>query len=115
LRSSFDGLNDLDLSAELVELWFTVQLLKITGHAPNLKTDIENKSLLAEKKYLFDFDNMAFELQDRGQFTSNHIKLLRLAYGTESPEVLKQVKDAENFTAATLELAKSILTLHVRI
>ncbi len=115
LKAAFEGLNDLDLSIDLVELWFSVQLLKVTGHAPNLKTDEKGNRLEVDKKYIFDFDAMGFKHDEQGPFTSNHIKLLRLSYGTESPEVLKQVTDAATCAPDTNNLAKNILKLHVRI
>lgn len=115
LKIAFKGLNDLELSCELVELWFTMQLLKITGHTPNLKKDEKGERLEAGQQYVFDFDAMAFRRQDRGPFQANHIKLLRLGHGTESPELLKQVKDADSYAPDTVILAKNILKLHVRI
>ena len=115
LQAGLNGLNDLSLSAELVELWFTMQLLRITGHAPNLKTDNKDHKLEADKQYLFDFDAMAFGKQDNGPYAANHIKLMRLGYGIEAPEVLKQIKDAAANAPVVLKLAKNILQLHVRV
>lgn len=115
LRATFEGLNSRQLSSELIELWFTMQLLGVTGHMPNLKTDTKGLSLEVAKTYLFDFDAMAFQAQASGPFGANHIKLMRLAYGTESPRVLGQVKDSSVFAPATATLAKSILGQHVRV
>lgn len=115
LRAAFRGLDDLELSYELVELWFTMQLLKITGHTPNLRTDDKDNKLLVDQTYVFNFDDMAFQQQPEGPFNANHIKLLRLGYGTESPEVLKQVTDASTDAPVAAKLAKNMLELHVRI
>ncbi len=82
---------------------------------PNLKTDDKGTQLQADKRYVFDFDTMAFRRQPKGPFTASHIKLMRLGYGTEKPEVLKQVKDAAACTPDTLQLAVTILRLHVRV
>jgi DNA repair protein RecO len=115
LKTTLTGLNDLDLPIELVELWFTMQILYVSGHAPNLRTDTEGKKLEADQTYLFDFDDMAFRQQAHGPFTANHIKLLRLGSGTEEPTVLKQVKDAAECAPDVLQLAKSILSRNVRV
>lgn len=115
LGSTLEGLNDLELSCDLVELWFTMQLLKITGHTPNLMTDMSGNKLKVDKSYLFDFDDMAFREQAKGPFQPSHIKMLRLAYGTQDPGVLKQVRGAEEQAEEALKLAKNILKLHVRI
>jgi DNA repair protein RecO len=115
LKTSLEGLNDLELPIELVELWFTMQILYVSGHAPNLKTDVEGNKLEAGKTYLFDFEDMAFRTQAHGPFTANHIKLLRLGFGMEEPTVLKQVKDAAECAPDVLQLAKAILSRNVRI
>lgn len=115
LNAGLAGLDDDSLARELTEAWFTMQLLKITGHAPNLKTDASGVRLEADQRYVFDFDVMAFNKQDKGPFTSSHIKLMRLGYGIESPEVLKQVAGAAEAASDTLKLVKDIIRLHVRI
>lgn len=115
LEATLAGLNDLELTAELVELWFTMQLLFTTGHGPNLRTDSGGNKLSADERYLFDFDAMAFRIQAKGPYGANHIKLMRLGAGTEEPIVLKQVKCAEDTAPEALKLAKNILKLHVRV
>jgi hypothetical protein len=92
-----------------------MQLLFITGHTPNLKTDTEGKQLQPDKKYLFDFPEMAFRQQKGGPFDANHIKLLRLAYAAETPDVLKQLKDASKHISAMLKLSQNMLGQHVRM
>lgn len=115
LRGTLEGLDDLELSSEIVDAWFTMQLLFITGHGPNLRNDTEGNKLSKDENYLFDFDVMAFRQQSNGPFTANHIKLMRLGAGTGEPTVLKQIKDTDLYASETLKLAKNILKLHVRI
>lgn len=108
LQKAFEGLHESDLPLEAVELWFTVQLLAITGHAPNLKTDTEGRQLEADQQYLFDFENMAFQNQTGAPFTANHIKLLRLAANAEAPILLKVIKNTEQVGPQILNLVKKI-------
>lgn len=115
LSASLVGLDNLELPQDLVELWFTMQLLKITGHSPNLQTDIAGKALQVDKKYVFEFDDMAFALQAGGPFTANHIKLLRLGIGTNKPGELVNVMGAEKLAGSVLALAKNMLQRLVRI
>lgn len=115
LQAAFEGLNNSDLSVELVELWYSMQLLKITGHSPNLRTDVKSNPLRADKKYIFDFDSTAFSQQSGGSISPRHIKLMRLGSGLDSPLLLKQVTDADEFASETLKLVNNILRLHVRI
>lgn len=115
LRNSLQGLDDFDLPRGMVELWLNMQLLKETGHMPNLKQDVAGKQLEVEKKYAFDFEAMSFFEQDDGPYSASHIKLMRLGYGTETPLVLKQVKDAASSAEATLKLVQNITQQHLRV
>lgn len=115
LAAVLAGLDDLDLDVVLVELWFLMQLLAITGHTPNMKTDTEGQKLSVETSYIFDFDEMGFRVQPGGPYNANHIKLLRLAYATEEPGVLRQIKNAEATIESALKLVTNMLQLSVRI
>jgi hypothetical protein len=92
-----------------------MQLLNVTGHMPNLQTDPEGQRLQPSDQYLFDFDHMAFRTQKSGPFGANHIKLLRLAYATDQPLVLKKVTDAAACAPAALKLATNLLRQQIRI
>lgn len=113
-QRTLEALNDLEFSSELVELWFTMQLLNVTGHMPDLVTDTEGQKLQADEHYLFDFEHMAFRGRSGAPFTANHIKLLRLAYATDQPLALKQVTDAANCAPDTLKLAVNLLRQQTR-
>jgi len=115
LNHTLAGLDDLELSSDLVELWFTMQLLHVTGHLPNLKNDTEGNKLDKDQVYLFDFEAMAFQPTQNGPYGANHIKLLRLAYATNEPGILKQVKEAEKCATDSLKLAKNLLSSQVRV
>lgn len=115
LRRSLAGLNDSGVDRQLVELWFTMQLLKLTGHSPNLKTDSKAKQLDAEKSYMFNFDDMAFVSNDKGPHNANLIKLLRLGIGAKDPSIFSRVQGSEKLVETTLQLAKAMLKHNVRI
>lgn len=115
LRHALEGLDDSELMRELVDSWLNMQLLKETGHMPNLRQDATGQQLAAGSTYVFDYDAMAFQPQKKAPFAANHIKLLRLCYGTESPEVLKAVKDAADCAPAAHKLVQGIMQLHLRV
>lgn len=115
LKSALTGLDDDALSKELVELWFTMQLLKITGHSPKLRKDSNDNDLEIDKNYLFSYEEMAFRTTPGGPFKANHIKLLRLGIGTPEPAKLIQVKGTEKLAAESLQLANTILSRLVRV
>lgn len=115
LQHALDGLNDLELMRELVDLWLNMQLLKETGHMPDLRQDAAGAQLASDKTYEFDYDAMAFRKQPKAPFTASHIKLMRLSYGTESPRVLKQVTGVSECAADTLKLVTGIMQQHLRV
>jgi len=102
LIKALDSLNDLELSQALVELWFYMQILKISGHTPNF----EDKG---EGKYLFDHSSFKFVTQDSGIFNSRHIKLLRLVLRSAEPKVLSNVKDIDELLDQCLVLTKTMI------
>lgn len=113
INASLAGLDNDKLSAELAELWFTMQILKIMGHSPSLINDHSGDRLLADEQYLFDFDAMALRQQANGPYDSGHIKLLRLSHVSSEPGVLAKVGGAEAYVAELLKLTTSIYRLHV--
>jgi len=99
------ALNDLTIAAELVQIWFYAQLLRIGGMAPNLHTDRTGKALEPTQLYQFDFDSGTFTAQDDGAHGANQIKFLRLLFSDSQPAVLAKVTDMP----ALLEAAKPIV------
>lgn len=98
LEQLYGALNDLDIPAELVRAWFTAQMLRLTGHAPNLSTTNSGSKLTADKRYEFDLDDMAFNERPEGSFGANEIKFLRLVFSDASPKVLAAVQGADVYT-----------------
>jgi DNA repair protein RecO (recombination protein O) len=116
LRCAFEGLDDLELQPEITSVWFSMQLLKLAGHAPNLQTDLLGKKLDASKTYNFYFDDMKFgEGNGEGKFTAHIIKFLRLGLQAKNPLVLGRVAGVEELTAASQPLVISMLRNYVRI
>lgn len=95
LHQTLKALGDLTISLAVVKVWFLLRLLHSLGHMPSLEgtSDVRRQNT-EDNKFVFDFDAMNFMRSQRGVYTEDHIKLLRLAekYG---PEVLQRVKDIE--------------------
>lgn len=115
LRQALTALNDEDVMTELISFWLYMQLLKIAGHAPNFKTDNKGDALDAQETYGFDFDAMAFSMQDQGKYKAQHIKALRLVIGLDTPVPLAQVQDMNTVLLSCLQLSKTMLARFVRI
>lgn len=115
LSYTLEAIDDAKVELDQIRLWFYLQLLKLGGHSPNLKTDVHKNPLDEKKKYIFNSDKMAFSPSSSGRYNSHHIKLLRLGLGLKSPISLKNVNDSSKVTASCLQLAKSMLEQIVRL
>lgn len=87
-------LDDMQTDWRLAELCFRLRLQQLLGHGFNLATDAAGQKLQADKKYHYDFGDNAFYQDAGGRFTSEHIKLLRLA-SIKNPAILRQVSGLE--------------------
>lgn len=114
LQFALAGLNQPGLAVELVQLWFSLRLLGISGHAPNLRTDNADKPLLPEVKYDYDTENMVFISRPSGNYGSEHIKLLRFITNSSQPTILSKIKGAEKYLKSLLDLVDQIRQYHLR-
>ncbi|HLB66398.1 MAG TPA: DNA repair protein RecO [Candidatus Saccharimonadales bacterium] len=115
LDKTLEAIDNQAVDIDLIRLWFYLQLLKLGGHSPNLKTDTADNPLDEKQKYTFDFEKMAFALSSGSRYSAQHIKLLRLGLGLKSPISLKSINDSSKVTSSCLQLAKSMLEQYVRI
>ncbi|HET9411546.1 MAG TPA: DNA repair protein RecO [Candidatus Saccharimonadales bacterium] len=94
LRDSLGWLNTLAFDWRLSELVFCLRLSQLLGRGLNLLTDQAGQKLVADGRYHYDFTENVFYADDHGRFTSEHIKLLRLA-SVKNPDILRQVSGVE--------------------
>jgi DNA repair protein RecO (recombination protein O) len=103
LEQAFEALNDAEVNEVVIRLWFSMQLLRIAGHMPNLQSDTTGNKLAATQAYDFDFDHMAFTPKPIGQFNANHIKFLRLGFSSgNTPRILQKVQGNGEFVRAII-------------
>lgn len=116
LEQGLESLNNLSLDLGLTSLWFDMQLLKISGHSPNLHTDARGVKLASSKAYEFQIDNMRFTPQqaEEGRFKAEHIKFLRLGFSAAAPQVLNRINGYGKLASATQPLVQSMLQTFVR-
>lgn len=103
LEQALTALNDNTLAAELIEAWFTMRLLKLMGHEPNLTTDHKGQKLQAGQAYNFDYEHMAFLAHQKGKYTDKHIKFLRLML-VRRPQQLNFVTNSADIQSELREL-----------
>lgn len=95
LQTTLDALDDQAVPLDLVHLWFTAQLIKVSGHSPNLRADENGVALKPDQKYTFDYERVGFYADRAGRYTTNHIKVLRLLFAQPSPHRLIAIRDLE--------------------
>lgn len=93
LHQAFEALDDHTIPLQLIKVWFSAQITRLSGHTPNLQTDEQGRKLVADQLYDFDSDHMRFVANPlEGSFTANHIKFLRLLYAGNTPKAMMQVQ-----------------------
>ena len=95
LRLALESLNNPQIDTEIVELWYRLQMAILLGVGINLSTDDNGMKLVEDTLYRFDVDAMAFVYDESGQYTTDHIKLLRVA-SAQPPVIISKVRRVED-------------------
>lgn len=109
LRRTFEVLDNTSIPLSLIRFWFEAQLVRLSGHTPNLRTDAQGSELQPDKLYAFDIDSMSFVRAPQGLFGSKHIKLLRLIFADNGPELLTQISEIDELIIALEPLLHSLI------
>lgn len=109
-------LNAEHIYSELIHWWFVAQLMRLGGHTPNLHTDINGDKLVADQVYNFDFDAMTFApAPQTGHFTAERIKMIRLLFSQNSPQILQQVKGVETLCDDIAPLLQAMRNTYITV
>lgn len=111
LEQTFAALDSPDLDLELIRAWFLAQMLRLSGHTPNLTTDSDNQPLSTDASYQFDLEAMCFNPapgRARGKYTADHIKVLRLLFGNHAPVNLAKVQGMAELLPDVVPFIRSI-------
>jgi DNA repair protein RecO len=114
LLQTFQALNDDEISIAVIRLWFFMQLLRLSGHSPNLHTDTAGTRLAADQTYEFDFDAMSFYSREGGTVTADHIKFLRLGFSDIAAALLAKVSQADELAKPLIPLLQTVTQTYLR-
>ncbi len=78
---------------EVLRSWWGLNLLRASGEEINLRFDTNGEKLVADGRYYWDEENVAFAPAKAGRVNAEHIKLMRIMQ-TGSAELALKVKDA---------------------
>lgn len=115
LQQALEALEQPGISLELIQLWFSAQLLKLAGHTPNLQTDTTGNKLESDKNYTFSFDNMTFAEGSTDRFTAAHIKLLRLLFSGHTVRDIQQIQNVETYLKQLAPLFQTMRSLYIGV
>ncbi len=104
LEQAFVALDDKAIDLDLVHVWFAAQLLRLSGHTPNLQTEPDGTKLAVDKTYEFSFDDSSFTARPDGPYGADAIKFLRIVFGGNQPAVLTKVAGANKLVGQTKQL-----------
>jgi DNA repair protein RecO (recombination protein O) len=114
LEQGFAALDDASVPADLVRLWFQAQLLRLSGHTPNLTHTVDGNRLEADKTYDFSFDDIAFMERPDGGYAADDIKFLRIVFSENEPQVIAKVGGIEQHTEHAGRLVKTLYSQYVQ-
>ena len=106
LLNGLTALNDDVYDPRLVETWFNLQMLHLSGSAPNLQ--IQNET---SEHFEFDYDNQKFIPSEQGTYKKNDLKLLRLSVSqSKPPKIQDELGSEDRLLGLTRTLLKINLT-----
>jgi DNA repair protein RecO len=115
LEQAFLALDEPEISLDLIQLWFNMQLLRLAGHTPNLHTETSGQKLVQSKKYEIDFGTMSFSPEGQGSFEAEHIKFLRLGFSPNVPHALGRINGANRLVKFVQPVVQSMLQTYIRL
>ncbi|MGB3945509.1 MAG: DNA repair protein RecO [Candidatus Saccharimonadales bacterium] len=94
LEQTFASLNDSSVDVRLTRIWFWLQLAILLGVGMNLSTDSNGMKLVEDAVYSYSEHDHGFVFHEKGTFSTDHIKLLRLL-SAQQPKVAAHVSNVE--------------------
>lgn len=108
LLVSLATLNSGEHDARMVDIWFGMQVMKISGSAPNLNLEAAGNSA---DSFEFDYDQQQFRAKSGGLFGIDDLKVLRLCLSQSKPPKLQTpLESADRLQVLAQTLLKSNAT-----
>ncbi len=104
LDQTFEALNGT-IDLRIVKTWFWLQLAILLGIGVNLAVDDKGEKLQLGQAYNFDQTSEVFVAHEKGRFTSDHIKILRIL-SAQPAHVAAQVQGMDTLIDDCLWLAE---------
>ncbi len=108
LEQTFASLNDSTIDVRLTKTWFWLQLAILLGVGMNLATDINGMKLVEDTTYNFVESEHGFIFHEKGMFTTDHLKLLRIL-SAQAPKVAAHVSGVGDLVNDCLWAAERVV------
>ena len=108
LTTALSSLDDASISRDITASWFWLQLAILEWQGLNLSTDINGMKLVEGQNYSFDTESMAFAFRENGEFTTEHIKLLRVI-SAQPPAVIAKINGVTQLLPTVRWLAERVV------
>ena len=96
---------DAGANLGMVEAWFWLKLMKVMGEEMNLYRDARGEKLVAGKRYAWNAAEAVFDENERGEYGTDEIKMLRLMLANDL-SVVSRVKVSEAILLAVLKVVR---------
>ncbi len=104
VQQCFSALDE-EMNLNLVETWFLFNLVKSSGEEINLFRDIKGEKLSEEKRYNWNYNEMALEEREDGMIGADEIKIMRLIL-TNKLLVINKIKGVQDKIPELLRIIK---------
>jgi len=107
LKTTLTSLQSPEIDVRITESWFHMQFMVLLGHGLNLSRDSEGKKLEAEKRYNFSINDMTFVPFEKGNYSADHLKVLKLLQ-LKTPVVIAHISGIERVIDDCLRLLRIV-------
>jgi len=107
LKISLESLNQKAVDMRITEAWFHTHFLQVLGRGLNVSRDASGKMLSADETYRFSEEDMAFVPHAKGEFTADHLKVLKLLH-IKTPIVIAHISGVEKVIDECAGLLKNL-------
>lgn len=107
LKDVFATLNESTIKLKIIQTWFYLRLARLLGNELNTATDNNGMKLVEGSNYRFDRTEQVFVFDENGDYTSEHIKILRLMIYNQ-PEIIAKIGDIDEYIDECLLLAQIV-------
>ena len=117
VQQAIMALGNTSIAVDYINTWVSAQLLTLTGHTPNLLSDINGAVLKIGTCYDFDFEHVAFRPgpDGEGAYGTDEIKFLRIIFGGSTLSATTRIAHASEFSTNIKPLVLSLRQYYLSI